>query len=120
MDKFTKKNIDLWNDLAKFHFYESTDHAFYDIEKFQSGNTSLAAIEQEEVGDVKGKSLLHLQCHFGLDTMSWARKGAYVTGVDFSDEAINIATELSSKLNIPAQFVCSDIYKLEKVLDKKF
>ena len=67
-----------------------------------------------------GKSLLHLQCHFGMDTLSWGRLGAKVTGVDFSEEAIKLARKLSKETGIKAQFICSDIYKLPEVLKKKF
>jgi len=72
------------------------------------------------MGDVSGKTLLHLQCHFGLDTLSWARKGARVTGVDFSDKAIQIAKLITAELDVKADFVCSDIYDLPDVLDEKF
>jgi len=71
------------------------------------------------VGDVAGKSLLHLQCHFGLDTLSWAREGATVTGVDFSPDAIAAAKSLSKELGIPAEFVCSDVYALPEVLGER-
>ena len=60
------------------------------MDRFKAGKTSLKNIELTELGNVQGKSLLHLQCHFGLDTLSWAREGAKVTGVDFSEEAINL------------------------------
>ena len=68
--------------------------------------------EVEELGDVRGKSLLHLQCHFGIDTLSWARLGAQVTGVDFSTEAIGLARELASETGIDARFVESSVQEL--------
>jgi SAM-dependent methyltransferase len=77
-------------------------------------------LEREEVGDVAGKSLLHLQCHFGLDTLSWARLGAQVTGVDFSEEAITLGRALSDELGIEADFICSDLYDLPTVLTGQF
>ncbi|MCP5103936.1 MAG: class I SAM-dependent methyltransferase, partial [bacterium] len=77
-------------------------------------------IEKEELGNTAGKSLLHLQCHFGLDTLSWARLGAAVTGVDFSERSIQMARSISGELDIPANFICSDIYELPKVLAKTF
>jgi SAM-dependent methyltransferase len=61
------------------------------------------------VGDVRGKSLLHLQCHFGLDTLSWARRGARVTGVDFSERAVAHARRLARELAIEARFVQADV-----------
>ncbi|MHB1948965.1 MAG: class I SAM-dependent methyltransferase [Gammaproteobacteria bacterium] len=116
MTDYIENNKVLWNGWAKIN----SKSDFYDVEGFKSGKTSLKKVELSELGDVKGKSILHLQCHFGLDTLSWAREGAKVTGVDFSDEAINVAKQLSAELNIPAEFICSDVYELDKILDKKF
>lgn len=116
MKSYTETNRELWNKLTEIN----SKSKFYDLEKFRSGASSLKKVELEELGNVQGKSLLHLQCHFGLDTLSWARQGAEVTGVDFSDEAIKLAQQLSYELDIPAEFVCSDMYELPNVLDKKF
>lgn len=93
---------------------------FYDLKGFKAGRSSLLSIEREELSDVKGKKLLHLQCHFGMDTLSWAREGAIVTGVDFSENAIDLARTLSKELDIPASFIHTNIYDLPKVLDDKF
>ncbi len=101
-------NKDSWNKRTAVH----KDSAFYDLEGFKKGKSSLNKIELDELGDVKGKSLLHLQCHFGMDTLSWAREGAIVTGIDLSDEAIKLAKEISTELNIPAQFICANVYDL--------
>ena len=116
MEEYLKKNLDMWNDWAPLH----AESEFYDVEGFKNGRNSLDSIELEEVGDVTGKSLLHLQCHFGMDTLSWARLGARVTGVDFSDKAIDIARSLSTELGIEADFICSSVYDLRKNLDGKF
>ena len=116
IDKFYEINLKRWNELVDINIKSK----MYDLEGFMSGQTSLLAIELEELGDVKCKSLLHLQCHFGMDTLSWARLGARVTGVDFSDKAISFARELSNKLKIPAKFIESNIYDIPKVLDEKF
>jgi len=116
MDEYLKKNFDMWNDWAPSH----AESEFYDVEGFKNGRNTLEAIELEEVGDVTGKSLLHLQCHFGLDTLSWARLGAKVTGVDFSDKAIDIAHFLSEELEIEADFICSSVYDLPGHLSGKF
>jgi len=116
MDEYTKENLELWNELTPIHAQSD----FYDVEGFKKGRCTLKSIELEELGDVSEKSLLHLQCHFGLDTLSWARLGAKVTGVDFSDEAITLARSLSEETGIKADFICSDIYKLPDVLDEKF
>jgi len=99
-------NKEGWNKRTAVH--ESS--AFYDLETFKKGKSSLNAVEVNEVGNVKGKSLLHLQCHFGMDTLSWARAGATVTGVDLSDEAIHLAKKINSALQLPATFVCCNVY----------
>ena len=85
-------NRQSWNELTPLHF----NSEFYDVEGFKQGKTSLNHIELNEIGDVSEKKLLHLQCHFGMDTLSFARMGADVTGVDLSDEAIRTAQQLSS------------------------
>lgn len=105
-----------WNKRTGVH----KDSAFYDLEGFKKGSSSLTTIELNELGDVKGKSLLHLQCHFGMDTMSWEREGAIVTGVDLSDEAIKLANEIKKEIKSSAEFICCNVYDLKKHLDKKF
>lgn len=115
-DEYFQTNLRRWNELVEINAKSKS----YDLEGFKSGKSSLLPIELEELGDVKGKSLLHLQCHFGMDTLSWARLGAVVTGVDFSDKAITLARKLSNELNIPAKFIISNIYGIPKVLKEKF
>jgi SAM-dependent methyltransferase len=95
-----------WNKRTMIH----KDSSMYDVPSFKKGKSSLNKIELEELGGVRNKTLLHLQCHFGLDTLSWAREGAIVTGIDLSDEAIKIAKELSEELNLPAEFICCNVY----------
>lgn len=116
MDEFLKANQELWNEWTGEH----EKSAFYDLEGFKAGKERLKSIELEEVGDVRGKSLLHLQCHFGLDTLAWARHGATVTGVDLSTDSIALARSLSDELHIPATFVCSDILTLPENLQGQF
>ena len=105
-----------WNKRTAVH----KDSAFYDLESFKKGQSSLNEIELRELGDVKGKALLHLQCHFGMDTFSWAREGAIVTGVDLSDEAINLANDINNELKLNATFICSNIYDLMEVEEAAF
>ncbi|RCU49534.1 class I SAM-dependent methyltransferase [Corallincola holothuriorum] len=95
-----------WDKRTEVH----VDSKFYDVEGFLKGNSSLNPIELAHVGNVSNKSLLHLQCHFGLDTLSWARMGAEVTGVDLSSVAISQARSLASKLALNAHFINQDIY----------
>jgi SAM-dependent methyltransferase len=109
-------NRRLWNLWTKLH--EAS--AFYDIESFRQGGSTLTGVEREEVGHVEGKSLLHLQCHFGLDTLSWARAGASVTGIDFSPVAIKKAEELARELRIDARFVCADLETLSDETGQQF
>lgn len=116
MDQYLLQNQAHWNDLVPIH----ERSAFYDVEGFRAGRCTLKSIEREEVGDVAGKSLLHLQCHFGMDTLSWARLGARVTGVDFSAPAIQRARALARELGIEARFVHSDLYSLPEGLDGTF
>ena len=111
--KAMEANSRNWNERVPIH----AASAFYDVEGFKEGKSSLLSIELDELGDVAGKSLLHLQCHFGMDTMSWARLGAKVTGVDFSEEAIALARSLSEELDIDARFVLSNVYDLPQVPD---
>lgn len=114
----TTANRQLWNAWTRQH----RDASFYDVAGFKAGATRLQALELAELGDVRGKTLLHLQCHFGLDTLSLARNhGAVVTGVDLSDEAIRTARALRDELAIPARFVCCDVYDLpQHVPDERF
>jgi ubiquinone/menaquinone biosynthesis C-methylase UbiE len=114
--KFFEANKNAWNNKTKVHLKSS----FYNIEGFKKGNSSLKFIELEEVGGVKDKTMLHLQCHFGQDSLSWQRLGAEVTGVDFSEESIKAAEELNEELNLDAKFICSNIYDLENHLDEQF
>lgn len=116
MDEYLNANQKLWNEWTAEH----ERSAFYDLEGFRAGKERLKSIELAEVGDVRGKSLLHLQCHFGLDTLAWARHGANVTGVDLSTDSIALARGLSKELNIPAAFVCSDILTLPETLQGQF
>lgn len=115
MDSF-EENRQSWNELTSLHAASS----FYDLEGFLKGKSSLNHIELEELGDIKGKKILHLQCHFGMDSLSLARLGADVTGVDISDTSIQKAKELSNQLELPAQFIRSNIYDIEEMLDEKF
>lgn len=107
---YFEENRQAWNKRTAIH----KDSAFYNLASFKDGKSSLNKIELEELGDVKGKSLLHLQCHFGMDTMSWAREGANCVGVDLSDEAINLAKEINEELKLNTKFICSNIYDLKE------
>ena len=105
---FMNKNRDYWDERVPIHARTSS----YGLEQFLAGTNKLNPLEIREVGDVQGKNLLHLQCHFGLDTLSWARLGAHVTGVDFSQPAIELAQDLAQRSNLNARFLCCNLYSL--------
>ncbi|MFA7273063.1 MAG: class I SAM-dependent methyltransferase [Crocinitomicaceae bacterium] len=113
---YLKVNQLSWNNRVDTHI----DSAFYDLPNFLNGQTSLNSIELALLGNVEGKSILHLQCHFGQDTISLSRLGAEVTGVDLSDKAIERAKEIGLKTNSNATFICCDVYDLPNHLDKQF
>jgi len=116
MDEYLNTNQQLWNAWTELH--ETSE--FYNLAGFKAGGSSLRPIESAELTEAAGRSLLHLQCHFGLDTLSWARKGARVTGVDISDRSIALAQTLSAELAIPATFVCSDVEHAPDALGGEF
>jgi 2-polyprenyl-3-methyl-5-hydroxy-6-metoxy-1,4-benzoquinol methylase len=116
LEKYYKVNKRRWNELVDIHVKSAT----YNLEGFKRGKSTLHTPELESLRNVSGLKLLHLQCHFGLDTLSWARMGARVTGVDFSEEAIITARALAGELDIEANFLCSNIYDLRGKLDDEF
>ncbi|HEX3537291.1 MAG TPA: class I SAM-dependent methyltransferase [Stellaceae bacterium] len=97
-----------WDERVAIHRADRT--GFYAIERFLAGDKSLHAIETGELGDISGKRLLHLQCHFGLDTLILARHGADTTGLDFSPAAIAEAQRLAAETGLAAEFVCAELY----------
>ena len=116
LDEQLQVNRTNWDERTPVHAASES----YDVEGFKAGRITLHDVERGEMGDVSGKTLLHLQCHFGLDTMSWARLGAKATGVDFSDAAIDLARSLNSELDLDVRFIRSNVYDLPDVLDEQF
>ncbi|MER2996292.1 class I SAM-dependent methyltransferase [Pontibacter populi] len=115
-ENYLKINRELWNTRTLTHI----NSEFYDVPSFKAGRTSLNDIELALLGDVTGKKILHLQCHFGQDTLSLARMGAIVTGVDLSEVAVEKARELATDLNLDARFICCNVLELDKYLDEQF
>lgn len=115
-NNYTEINRQSWNKRTETHLKSE----FYDLDNFLKGKSSLNDIELKLLGDIKGKSILHLQCHFGQDTISLGRLGADTTGVDLSDKAIESAKQIAKDTNSNAEFICCDIYDLPNHLDKKF
>ena len=118
LDRINKKaetaNQAFWDEIAPVH-YKS-----YDIKKLKQGKSLIDEIQKKEIGGVKDKSFLHLQCHIGTDSLSWALEGAQVTGVDFSRESIKVADELKRVLGLKVRFIESNIYDLPNTLKEKF
>ena len=105
-----------WDEAVPLHVAS----AEYDVAAFMRGASTLKTIEVNHMGRVKGLSLLHLQCHFGLDTLSWARSGASVVGVDYSPVAVETARNLAKELAIRATFIRSNVFDLPRRLHRRF
>jgi len=115
-DKYFETNEATWNSKVKVHAKSD----MYNLDAFKSGKSSLMFYELEALGDVYGKSLLHLQCHFGQDTLSWSRMGAKCTGVDLSDEGIKLAKTLNKELQLDAEFVCCNVLDTSEFVKDTF
>lgn len=109
-------NKNAWNNKTEVHIASE----FYDMKGFIEGKSTLNSIELELLGAISNKKILHLQCHFGQDTMTFSRMGAQATGIDFSEKAIEKATEFSKQLNLDTTFICCDIYEATKYLNEQF
>lgn len=116
MERYLKANRALWDEWTGINYRSD----FYKVEAFKAGLNKLRPYELDEVGPVQGKDLLHLQCHFGLDTLCWARLGAHATGADFSPAAIDQASALADEVGLDARFVCSDLHDLPDHLSETF
>lgn len=115
-NRYFEANKDSWNKRTIIH----KDSEFYNLPKFRRTGNCLNRIELEGLMPVEGKSLLHLQCHFGMDTISFSKMGANCTGVDFSEEAVKTAKLLNEEMGTDAEFINCNVYDLETDLDKEF
>ena len=115
-DPYFDANRASWDERVPIHVASRG----YNREGFLRGEKLLCPVEMAEVGDVTGKTLLHLQCHFGMDTLNWARLGASVTGIDFSEPAIEAASALSRDSGIPGRFLLGNVYDAPRFLDERF
>jgi SAM-dependent methyltransferase len=119
MTDFRAANRANWNERVPIH--RNDRFGCYRIGRLLAGEDRLHPIEDAELGPIAGKRLVHLQCHFGLDTLRLARRGAAVTGLDFSPVAIAEARRLAQAIGRPeANFVCADVYEARRVLDGTF
>lgn len=112
----TAVNIHAWDTRTPVH----VESQFYDVPTFLTGTNTLKPLEIELCGDVQGLRLLHLQCHFGLDTLSWTRLGARASGVDFSPAAITAARRIADEIGSDAQFYVRDVLALQGLFDGCF
>lgn len=103
----------MWDERVPIHVQGD----FYDVTGFIAGRSTLREFERAELGSVDGLTLVHPQCHFGQDTLSLAREGAKVTGIDFSEPAIDAARELAARAGIQAEFIASDVYDAVNAVD---
>ena len=119
MDRFKEANRRNWDDRVPIHV-GSDEYAFARFVDDPEHISGVVAFDAGVIGDVTGKRLLHLQCHFGKDTLSWGRLGAEVTGIDFSEPAIAEAGRLSRESGVPGRFILSELYDSPRVLDERF
>lgn len=117
-DAHMETNRRSWDQCVPIHLQSHMYGEFFTT--LRNGGHCLDPIIVEEVGDVAGKSLLHLQCHVGHDTLSWARLGARVTGLDFSLPAIEAARNLATELELDARFVGANVYDALEAIDERF
>ncbi|MFK7048999.1 bifunctional 3-demethylubiquinone-9 3-methyltransferase/ 2-octaprenyl-6-hydroxy phenol methylase [Flavobacterium columnare] len=109
-------NRKTWNEKTIIHINSD----FYKNSSFLSGKSTLNDIELMLLGNIQNKSILHLQCHFGQDSMSLQRMGAQVTGIDLSDKAIEAAQNFNSQLGLNTKFICCDVYETPNYINEKF
>lgn len=111
---YFRMNKDAWDKKTPVHVAS----VLYDVDEVKKGGTSLNKIEIDDLGDIKNKRILHLQCHFGLDSISLTKMGADVLGVDFSSKAIEQARKFAKELNVSTRFVKANIYDLDKIVEE--
>lgn len=116
LDEYRQANRAMWDEAVPIHVAAPG----YAVEAFLAGESVLHPRDVAELGDVRGQSLLHLQCHFGLDTLSWARLGARVTGVDFSETAVTTARDLARRAGLDATFIVSELYDAPRAVAGQF
>lgn len=108
MDAFFAANRATWDERVAIHLKDET--GMYRMADFRAGIDTLFPVEAAEIGDVTGRRLIHLQCHFGKDTLCLARRGAIVTGLDFSPVAITAARSLATEVGQSARFIQGNVY----------
>ena len=115
MDDYRIVNRVNWDERVPVHVASE----FYAVDQLAADPTALTSVVRFDVprlGDIKGQRGVHLQCHIGTDTVSLARLGARMTGLDFSGEAITAARRLAAEAGVDADFVEADVYAAVDVL----
>ena len=116
MEDYLEVNKKLWNDKVEVHAASE----FYNVQSFINGESVLNSIELNLLGDISEKSILHLQCHFGQDSIELSRMGAHVTGIDLSNKAIDKAKWLTKQCGTNTKFICCDVYDAPNHINEKF
>lgn len=116
MDDYRRANRAKWDELVDHHVRADA----YEVDPLKRGERRLHPIEEGEIGDVTGLDVLHLQCHFGVDSLILAQRGARVTGLDFSAKAVETARGLAAELNLPATFIEGDLYAAPELIKGPF
>jgi SAM-dependent methyltransferase len=111
--KETEANRLAWSKLSLEHF-ERFDR------DFKNGTKKLNPLVEDQLGDISGLKVLHLQCNTGADSILLARLGAQVTAVDFVEDNIVFARKLAEINDVDVRFICSDVHTLNEVLDDSF
>ncbi|NQW18080.1 MAG: class I SAM-dependent methyltransferase [Chloroflexi bacterium] len=120
MDDYISTNRANWDDRVPVHL--SSKQA-YNVDAFVADPSMIsrtARFDGERLPDLSGKRVIHLMCHLGLDTLSFARLGAEVTGLDFSGESIEVARDAASRAEVDAEFVQSDVYSAREAVEGEF
>jgi SAM-dependent methyltransferase len=110
--KWVSINRAMWDERVPIHVASE----YYDVDGFLAGASTLRPFEPDELGDVAGRTLVHPQCHIGLDTLSWARRGARVSGLDFSAPAVDAARQIAERAGLEASFVEANVYDAPSAL----
>ncbi len=118
MTDYLKVNLANWNDRAAIHYKDEAGG--YRVKEFLDGADNLHDIEDREIGDVRGKRIAHLQCHFGMDTLCLARRGASCVGLDFSLTALAAARDMQKQTGLDATFVEGNVYDARQLIQGQF
>jgi SAM-dependent methyltransferase len=116
LQEYIEANKTAWDKKVTY----DVESSYYNVKDFVKGKSSLNKLELDLLGNIQNKKLLHLQCYFGLDTLSFARLGAVSTGVDFSENAINYARNLSKNLSLNTDFICTNVYGLSENVNDQY